>query len=543
MNVPQHPSALIGATLPVLPTVSPLPNTPPSPTKPYHSRLKPRYKLTLLGRCVALLAAELLANAAVWTAAGIVFGRSEQGRAVLSLCVVAWTLGLRHGLDMDHIVAIDNVTRNLVSMGQLPVTVGLFFSVGHSSIVIGMTIAIIITVSAIDKVPDISNVGGVIGVCVSASFLFLLALINSVVLFQSIRLARRRRQAKQLPAADTVPIASTSSPLVSPSLAPENVADDPSIAKPNPDPPTKTKLDNDDEEDERTRQEKMDREREREREREVIPGLPATTCIARIGRPLFRLIDRPWKMYPVGILFGFGFDTASEISLLGVSALAKGTHHIPSSTIILLPLLFTAGMSLVDSLDSVFMLSAYTVPQARRRWSRGRGDAEGKGEEEEREGEGEGEEERERKGWWKRRWVLFENRGGGEAGHPEEADDEGINPDSAEDRAARLPMPDPDKLLNISVVLTIISIVVALLISITEFMGLALEKCPSCSEAAETDQGLSGSWWRFWSSLNDNSGYLGAGVIGLFVVVFGGWGVGRWWNGRKMAQGKRRGRG
>jgi hypothetical protein len=140
---------------------------------------------------------------------------------------------LVHGVDMDHIVAIDNVTRNLVSMGQLPVTVGLFFSLGHSSIVIGMTIAIIIAVSNIDKLPDISNIGGVIGKLFwqvrgsrdtdcsflpsqvfafplrSSSFLVrtlpsilfqplltsvpaLLAVINSVVLWQSIRLTKRR---------------------------------------------------------------------------------------------------------------------------------------------------------------------------------------------------------------------------------------------------------------------------------------------------------------------------------------------------------------
>lgn len=172
-----------------------------------------------------LLSGELVANVALWVAAACTFATSETRKGVLSLCVVAWTLGLRHGLgayrflactgaawcaksaadlarlllsssrcaDMDHIVAIDNgehlsnsetslcspgrsptATRSLVAIGQTPVTVGLFFSLGHSTIVIAMTLAIIIATSAINKLPNVSSVGGLIGVSVSASFLFLL---------------------------------------------------------------------------------------------------------------------------------------------------------------------------------------------------------------------------------------------------------------------------------------------------------------------------------------------------------------------------------
>ncbi|GAA6030432.1 hypothetical protein JCM8097_009105 [Rhodosporidiobolus ruineniae] len=491
----------------------PILDSAPSPARParrqtpaFLARLRPRWRLTLLGRCIALLVGEFAANVALWIAAAIVW-RKEETRAVLSLAVVAWTLGLRHGLDMDHIVAIDNVTRNLVSLGQLPVTVGLFFSLGHSSIVIGMTIAVIITVSAIDKLDDISSVGGVVGVCVSASFLFVLAVINSISLWQSIHLSRKRREMKRALAterADTSTPVASSSPVPSHSLTSAQLAD-PSIAK---------KLPAEDEE----------LGNEHEREREVVEGLPATTCIARIGRPIFRLIDRPWKMYPVGVLFGFGFDTASEISLLGVSALAKGTHHIPAGQIILLPLLFTAGMSAVDSLDSVFMLSAYTVPQ---RAERGEFDEDAKlvpARAETTEG---------KKPWYRRRWQLFERL----PAEGEEADE-----DLADARARALPKPNQDKLLGISVALTVISIVVALLISVTEFMGLALEKCASCSDAAEHDPGLSGRWWRFWASVNDNSGYLGAGVVGLFVVVFATWGVMRW-VGKRRERRERDGRG
>lgn len=165
--------------------------------------LTPRYRLTLFGRSLALFLAEILANGIMWAAALATFAPKESTRGVLSLCLIAWTLGLRHGLDMDHLVAIDNVcgqslesvhllyrpahfgplsslsgfnqpkliaclallqvTRNLVFMGKLPVTVGLFFSLGHSSIVVAATIAIVVAVSAIDNLSDVGAVGGLIG--------------------------------------------------------------------------------------------------------------------------------------------------------------------------------------------------------------------------------------------------------------------------------------------------------------------------------------------------------------------------------------------
>ncbi|GAA5888498.1 hypothetical protein JCM5296_000652 [Sporobolomyces johnsonii] len=440
------------------------PSKPVSPVRRLASRFRPSFRLTLFGRSLFLLIGEILANVVIWAAAIATLAPDPVRRGVLSLCVVAWTLGLRHGLDMDHIVAIDNVTRNLVSMGKLPVTVGLFFSLGHSTIVISMTIAIIIATSAIDKLPDISSVGGVIGVSVSASFLFILAVINSVVLWQSLRLAKRRRQLKQamrVEQADIVPVADST-----------------------PDPTMSKKLD--------------DEEADQPQTEELVPGLPATTCLARIGRPMFRLIDRSWKMYPVGVLFGLGFDTASEISLLGISALARsGSSQIPIAQIILLPLLFTAGMTAVDSLDSMFMLNAYTWPARAHQL-------------EAKEGDGEGAK------WWKRLRVF-------------ERGEERVDEAEGAERARNLPVPDQDKLLSMSVVLTVISIVVALLISITEFMGLALEKCASCADAADNDPGLPGRWWRFWSAVNDNSGYLGAGVVGIFVLVFTGWGVQHYW--------------
>ncbi|GAA5934517.1 HoxN/HupN/NixA family nickel/cobalt transporter [Sporobolomyces koalae] len=422
------------------------------------------YKPTLFGRSVLLLAGELAANMILWVATVATFAPHQDKRGVISLALLAWTFGLRHGLDMDHIVAIDNVTRNLVSMGKLPVTVGLFFSLGHSTIVVAMTIAIIVAVSAIDKLPDISEIGGLIGVSVSASFLFVLAVINSIVLWQTLRVAKRRKQARS-----------------------ESVAfDSEKVSLPD--------------------LEKTGSATPAEHKGNIVEGLSATTCFARIGRPIFRVIDRPWKMYPVGILFGMGFDTASEISLLGVSALASGRHDVSPGQIILLPLLFTAGMSAVDSLDSVFMLSAYTVPAR----SHARQQNSGANVP--------------HTNWWKKRLpALWEKK------------QDRLQVLNDEKELRLIMAQDQDKLLSMSVVLTVISIVVALLISITEFMGLALEECSSCADAAENDSGLSGQWWRFWQAINDNSGYLGAGVVGIFIVIFGGWAITTWWKNRKRA--------
>ncbi|GAA6062559.1 hypothetical protein JCM10212_004120 [Sporobolomyces blumeae] len=435
-----------------------------------------RSRLTLFGRSVFLLLGELVANVVLWVAAVATFAPHPDKRAVLSLCVLAWTYGLRHGLDMDHIVAIDNVTRNLVSMGKLPVTVGLFFSLGHSTIVVSMTIAIIVAVTAIEKLPDISEIGGLIGVSVSATFLFILAVINSVVLWQSLRLAKRRKQARLAESTVVVDEKDTSTlPVVD-----------------------------------------LEQNGSSSKQGNIVEGLPATTCLARIGKPIFKVIDRPWKMYPVGVLFGLGFDTASEISLLGVSALASGRHRVAAGQIILLPLLFTAGMSAVDSLDSVFMLSAYTIPQ--RRAHR---------EDESSSSPSPSSEQGRAMNRWKWIWdripPFFERR-----------DEKMQLLEGEDDKDKRmLAATDQDKLLSMSVILTVISIVVALLISITEFMGLALEECASCANAAENDAGLAGRWWRFWAAVNDNSGYLGAGVVGLFILAFGAWGVGHWWKKRQ----------
>ncbi|KAF7299006.1 Nickel/cobalt efflux system [Mycena indigotica] len=159
-------------------------------------------QLTLFGRSILLLGSLVVVNASAWTAAGILFGRTS----ILSLALLAWTLGLRHGLlmlsslsctyvslalDADHISAIDNATRGLLGMGQLPVTCGLYFSLGHSTIVVAVTVALAVSSSIYSRLDGVGNVGGIIGAAVSGTFLFIVGLANSIILWRIIRQRRR----------------------------------------------------------------------------------------------------------------------------------------------------------------------------------------------------------------------------------------------------------------------------------------------------------------------------------------------------------------
>ncbi|KAK4051698.1 hypothetical protein OIO90_004648 [Microbotryomycetes sp. JL221] len=444
--------------------------------KSWRRTLFGRYRLTLLGRCTALLLGELAANLLLWIIALAMFAPDRNSRGVLSLCLIAWTLGLRHGLDADHIVAIDNATRRIVSLGKEPICVGLFFSLGHSSIVLGATIAIVVAVSAIDKIPDVSAVGGII------------AILNSIILYTTIREHRRRRRNADVAAiVGQVPLDS-------------NLKMDTEEAETKPDLEKQASID----------KEESSVKRKSDPKPKML-GLQPTTCLARIGKPVFKMIDASWKMYPVGVLFGFGFDTASEITLLGVSAIAS-THDVPRSEILILPFLFTAGMTLVDSLDSVFMLNAYIMPGRHTSSSSSEPDNV------------------KPKSWW-RRLRFIERRP-----EPQSDTNELDIVKQSESKAYSLPQANQDKLLKIQIVLTVMSILIAFLISWVQFMSLALEKCTSCADAAENDPGLSGRWWRFWAELGDDSTYIGAGVVALFVIVFGTWlAVHEWrkWQARK----------
>ncbi|WWD01555.1 hypothetical protein V866_008500 [Kwoniella sp. B9012] len=472
----------------------------PRPQWANHPDGSPR-KLTLLGRSILLVSGELLANAICWIAAGICF-RDADG--LLGLALLAWTIGLRHGLDADHISAIDNATRQLVSLGQLPITCGLFFSLGHSTIVIVVNIAIAVSVDIYDKLDKVGSVGGIIGASVSSSFLFLIACINIYFLVGAIRQRRKikRRQEAGLPIED-------------------EDAD-----------PTK-----------------------------VYGG----GCMVRIIRPVLRAVDRSWKMYPVGVLFGFGFDTASSIALLAISAVAQrgpNGKEINHGKIVILP--FTAGMSLVDSLDSILMLYAYATPStdtpegklallqayegdsktslslveenvvpvlssevdSNTRREQG-SEMVGRSEIEVLEREDQQEEQNQPKPHiYQDRNSSYTSNTPEIAGTSDSDMVDGIGSGSeANKRKDRLLRVKTQTMSNLSIILTLLSILVALSISLITMMGLIGENCQKCTDAAEDPDGggLAGSWWRAWFRANDQSGYIGAAIVGCFAAILLGY--------------------
>jgi high-affinity nickel-transport protein len=212
---------------------------------------------------------------------------------LLGTSLVAYTFGLRHAVDADHIAAIDNVTRKLMQQGKRPVSVGFFFSLGHSTIVFGLSIAIALTSIALkDRFDYLESVGGIVGTLVSAFFLIAIAIANILILISVYHTFRHVKNGGAY------------------------VDEDLNLI------------------------------------------LAKRGFFGRIFRNLFRLVNHSWQMYPVGFLFGLGFDTATEVGLLGISA-AAAAKGLPIWSILVFPTLFTAGMALVDSTDSILMLGAY----------------------------------------------------------------------------------------------------------------------------------------------------------------------------------------
>lgn len=212
---------------------------------------------------------------------------------LLGTALLAYTFGLRHAVDADHISAIDNATRKLMQARKKPLSVGLFFSLGHSTVVVALTIAVATgAVLVKDRLPALQHAGTLIGTSVSAGFLLLIAAINLAILFDIFGAFARARRGETYEDLDL-----------------------------------ETKLN-----------------------RRGLMG--------RLFAPLLRIVDKSWKMYPIGVLFGLGFDTATEVALLGIAAVEAG-KGLPVVDILLFPLLFTAGMSLIDTTDGILMLGAY----------------------------------------------------------------------------------------------------------------------------------------------------------------------------------------
>ncbi len=251
-------------------------------------------------RLVVLYTLLAAANLAAWAWAWASFG----GRpALLGSALLAWVFGLRHAMDADHIAAIDNVVRKLMQEGRRPTLVGLFFSLGHSTIVVLACAALAIAAAGLGQADGLRGLGGLIGTAVSSLFLLGIGLGNLLMLRGTWRLFRRARRGAPLPLGEAA--------------------------------------------------------------FSEAPGF-----LTRLFRPLFRVVTREWHMYLVGFLFGLGFDTATEVGLLAISA-TQAMQGLSPWQVMAFPALFTAGMALVDTSDSALMVGVYGwafVSPARKLW-------------------------------------------------------------------------------------------------------------------------------------------------------------------------------
>jgi high-affinity nickel-transport protein len=244
----------------------------------------------LRGKVIGLYGLLIVANLAAWAWALSAFHAYP---VLLGTAFLAYSFGLRHAVDADHIAAIDNVTRKLMQEGKRPVAAGFYFSLGHSTVVVLASIGVAVTAAAFrEQLEGFHTIGGAIGIAISAAFLLVIATINLVVLVNVYRVFRRVKNGK-------------------------SVGDE-----------------------------------------ELNLMMTGGGLFARACRSLFRLIGASWHMYPLGFLFGLGFDTATEVGLLGISA-AEASNGLSMWSILVFPALFTAGMTLIDTTDSILMVGAY----------------------------------------------------------------------------------------------------------------------------------------------------------------------------------------
>lgn len=305
----------------------------------------------------------LVANALSWLWALVAF---RQYPVLLGTAMLAYTFGLRHAVDADHIAAIDNVTRKLMQEEKRPISVGFFFSLGHSTVVIIASVFVALAVSALQsKFEHLKEIGGVIGTSVSAFFLIAIASVNAVILVKVWRMFNAVRQGEHIV----------------------------------------------------------------EEELDIL--LSQRGVLGRLLRSFFAMISKSWHMYPLGVLFGLGFDTATEVGLLGISA-AQGSQGLPLWSILVFPALFTAGMALVDTTDGMLMIGAYG-------------------------------------------WAFIK----------------------------------PIRKLYYNLIITLVSVIVALLIGGVESLGLIGSKL-----------GFDSGFWTFINAMNENFGALGYLIVAIFVMCW-----------------------
>ncbi|HEX3294201.1 MAG TPA: HoxN/HupN/NixA family nickel/cobalt transporter [Solirubrobacterales bacterium] len=225
---------------------------------------------------------------------GLLIGSGELLGAGIG--ITAYTLGLRHAFDADHIGAIDNTTRKLMGDGQRPLSVGFFFSLGHSTIVFALGTLVVVGVRGLSGAVEndssfLHKATGLVGPVISGSFLVIIGILNLIILVSIFRIFRRMREGD------------------------------------------------------------FD-------EAELEEQLDSRGFMNRFYGRATRSITKPWQMYPLGCLFGLGFDTATEVALLLIAGGAAASG-LPFYAILCLPILFAAGMSLFDTIDGAFMNFAY----------------------------------------------------------------------------------------------------------------------------------------------------------------------------------------
>jgi nickel/cobalt transporter (NiCoT) family protein len=233
---------------------------------------------------------------AVATGVGIylTFWVGTQFAIFWALGILAYTLGLRHGVDADHICAIDNTTRKLIQQDKKPLTVGTWFSLGHSTIVVAMLFALVVaTRFIVGNLPAFETEGAVVGTVISGAFLYIIALINFLIFWNVYQIFKSLRTGE---------------------------------------------LD----------QKKLDE------------TLLKRGFMNRYFGWLFKFVNEPWQIYPVGVLFGLGFDTASEVALIAITVTtATAATGFPLWMVMILPFMFTCGMVLTDTTDGFGMRFAY----------------------------------------------------------------------------------------------------------------------------------------------------------------------------------------
>ena len=258
---------------------------PRVPANPYV--LSPRER-----RGATLIFSAIIAATVLGLALTFVVGRTYG--IFIGLGILSYTLGLRHGVDADHICAIDNTTRKLLQDGQKPYTVGTWFSLGHSTIVMGMLVGLVVAARfVLSAYPTFASVGAVLGTAISGGFLYLIAFVNLLIFWEVYRIFQRLRAGT---------------------------------------------LDN----------------------AQLEAQLNNRGFMNRYFNWLFKFVNKPWQIYPVGVLFGLGFDTATEVTLIAITV-TVGTAAVgfPLWAVLILPFMFACGMVLTDTSDGVSMRYAY----------------------------------------------------------------------------------------------------------------------------------------------------------------------------------------